>query len=124
MFDLLVDTRSKELKDRMDENKRRYLLLPNVLSDFFKKLKKNTMEVLSKEQTALTEKSKIISQDSDVAQSLNYSFSSIVTNHRIPEYTENNSKSESITDSIIRIILNYRNHPSILNIGEVCKKDL
>ena len=124
MFDLLVDTRSKELKDRMDENKRRYLLLPNVLSDFFKKLKKNTMEVLSKEQTALTEKSKIISQDSDVAQSLNSSFSSIVTNHRIPEYTENNSKSESITDSIIRIILNYRNHPSILNIGEVCKKDL
>ena len=49
-------------------------------------------------------------------------FSSTVTNLKIPEYTDNNSNSENITDPIIKIILRYRNHPSILNIGEVCKE--
>ena len=65
---------------------------------------------------------KIISEDSHVAQSLNSFFLSIVTNLKIPEYTDNNSNSENITDPKIKIILKYRNHPSILTIGEVCKE--
>ena len=52
---------------------------------------------------------KILSADSNVAQSLNSFFSF-------------NSSSETITDPIIRITLKYRNNPRILTIGEVCKE--
>ena len=77
----------------------------------------------SREQTTLTENDKIISEDIDVAQSLNSFFSSIVTNLKIPEYTDNNSNSENITGQIIKIILKYRNHPSILTMEKYTKKD-
>lgn len=46
----------------------------------------------------------IILEDSDVAQALNSFFSSIVTNLKISEYTDNNSNSENIADPI-KIIL-------------------
>ena len=68
------------------------------------------------------ENEKMISEDSDVAQSLNYFFLSIVTNIKIPEYTDIYSNSGNITYPIIKIFLKYRNHPSILTIGEVCKE--
>ena len=48
--------------------------------------------------------------------------SSFLTNLKIPEYTDNNSKSENITEPIIKIILEYTDHLSILTIGEVCKE--
>ena len=53
---------------------------------------------------------------------MNSFFSSIVTNLKILEYTDNNATSENTTDGIIKIILKYRNHPSILTIGEVYKE--
>ena len=77
---------------------------------------------MSKEQITVIENDKIISEDNDVAQSLNSFFSSIVTYLKIPEYTDNNFNSENITDPIITIILKCRNHPSILTIGEPCKE--
>ena len=56
---------------------------------------------MSKEQITLIENAKIISEDNDVAQSLNSFFSSIVTNIKILEYTCNNSNSENITSQNI-----------------------
>ena len=56
---------------------------------------------MSKEQITLIENAKIISEDNDVAQSLNSFFSSIVTNVKILEYTCNNSNSENITSQNI-----------------------
>ena len=53
---------------------------------------------------------------------MNSFFWSILSNLKIPEYTENNTYSENITDPIIKIILKYRNYLSILTIGEVCKE--
>lgn len=61
-------------------------------------------------------------EDSYVAQSLNYFFSSIVTNLKTTEYTDNNSNSKNISNPLVKIILKYRNHPSILTIEEVFKE--
>ena len=50
-------------------------------------------------------------------------FSNIVTNLKIPEHKDYNiSLNENVSDPIIKLILKYKNHPSILTIGEVCKK--
>ena len=73
---------------------------------------------MSKEQITLIESDKNISGDSGVVQSLNSFFLSIVTNLIIPEYTDNNSNSKYITHPIIKIILKYRPHPSILHPNE------
>ena len=58
-------------------------------------------------------------------QTLNSFFSNIVTNLKIPEYKDYDiSFNEDVSDPIIKLILKYRNHPSILTIGEVCKNKL
>ena len=92
-----------------------------LLFHFCGKQKKNTMKILMKKVTnffwktvkpflldkigrKVIENVKIISEDSDVAQALNSFFSSIVTNLKISEYTDNNSNSENIADPI-KIIL-------------------
>ena len=63
-----------------------------------------------------------MSKDNDLAQTLNSLFSNIVTNLEIPEYVDSNSSYENTADPIIKVILKYRNHPSILALGEVCKE--
>ena len=53
---------------------------------------------------------------------MNSFFSNIVTNLKIPAYVDSNSNLENVADPIINLILKYRDHPSILAIGEVCKE--
>ena len=53
---------------------------------------------------------------------MNSFFSNIVTNLKIPAYADSNSNLENVSDPIIKLILKYRDHPSILTIGEVCKE--
>ena len=79
-------------------------------------------KIVSKEQITLVENNDIISEDSDVAQTLNSLFSNIVTNLKIPAYVDSNSNLENVADPIIKLILKYRDHPSILAIGEICKE--
>ena len=78
--------------------------------------------IVSNEQITLVENNEIIAEDSDVAQTLNSFFSNIVTNLKISAYADSNSNLENVTDPIIKLILKYRDHPSILTIGEVCKE--
>ena len=70
----------------------------------------------------LVENNEIISENSDIAQTLNSFFSNIVTNLKIPAYVDSNSNLENVADPIIKLILKYREHLSILAIGEVCKE--
>ena len=78
-------------------------------------------KIVSKEQILLVENDEIISEDSKIAESLN-SFQTLLKNLKIPGYREHNDSSfENISDPILKVILKYRNHPSILTIGEVCK---
>ena len=77
---------------------------------------------VSREQILLVENEEIISEDCKIVESLNSFFSTIVKNLKIPGYRpHNDSLFENVSDPILQVILKYRNHPSILTIGEVCK---
>ena len=79
-------------------------------------------KIVSKEQIIFAEKNEIILEDSDVAQTLNSLFSNIAANPKVPVYADSNSSLENVSDSIIKLILKYRDHLSIITIGEVCKE--
>ena len=53
---------------------------------------------------------------------MNTFFSNIAGSLNTPEYVTNNPISDNISDPIIKLIVKYRKHPSILTIGEVCKE--
>ena len=53
---------------------------------------------------------------------MNTFFSNFVGSLNIPEYVNNGPISDNISDPIIKLILKYRKHPSLLTIGEVCKE--
>ena len=79
-------------------------------------------KIVLKEQILLVQNDEIISEDSKIAESLNSFFSNIVKNLKIPGYRpHNDSLFENVSDAILKVVLKYRNHPSILTIGEVCK---
>ena len=85
-----------------------------MLSRFF------SDKVTSFEKITLIEEDEIIGNDSDTVRVLNTFFSNIVSNLKIPEYTKCDPVSEFISDSVLKSIVKYRNHPNILKIGEVC----
>ena len=138
--------RNKFLKDRTEENRNRYASQRSYCVSLFKKTKKEYFGNLNeknvcdnktlwktiklflsdkidfKEQITLVENNEIISEDSNVAQTLNSFFSNIATNLKIPAYVDINSNLESVSDPIIKSILKYRDHSSILAIGKVCKE--
>ena len=138
--------RNKFLKERTDESKNRYTSQRNYCVSLLKKTKKNyynslnekdvsdnktfwktvkpflSDKIVSKEEILLVENDEIISEDSKIAESLNFFFSNIVKNLQIPGYRpHNDSLFENVSDPILKVILKCRNHPSILTIGEVCK---
>ena len=56
---------------------------------------------------------------------MNSFLSSFLTSLKIPEYKDYDiSFIENVSDPIIKLILKYRNHPSILTIGEARKNKL
>ena len=137
---------NKFLKDGTEENRNRYASQRNCCVSLLEKTKKENFgdlnqknvsdnkkfwktvkpflsdKIISTEQITLVENNEIISEDSDVAQTLNYFFSNIVTNLKTPAYADSNSNLENVSDPIIKLILNYTDHSSILTIGEVCKE--
>ena len=79
-------------------------------------------KIVSKEQILLDENDETISEDSKIPESLNSFFSNIAKNLKIPGCRpHNDSLFENVSDPILKVILKYRNHPSTLTIGEVCK---
>ena len=136
--------RNKFLKHRTGENKRSYSKQRNYCVSLLRKTKKEyysnldeknvtdnrkfwktvkpflSDKIVSSQKIIQVESDKIISKDSDTAQILNTFFSNIVSNLKIPEYVENNPISGNIKDPILKLIVKYRNHPSILAIREVC----
>ena len=72
-------------------------------------------KIVSKEQILLLENDEIFSGDIKIAESLNFFFSNVLENLKIPGYRpHNNSLFENVSNLIIIVILKYRNHPSIL----------
>ena len=60
--------------------------------------------------------------DYNTAKVLNTFFSNTVSNFNIAEYWSCESLANNINDPILKCVIKYRNHPSILTIGEVCNK--
>ena len=137
----ITKLRNKFLKERTDESKNNTHHTEIIVS-LLKKTKKNywnnlnekdvtdnktfwktvklflSDKIVSKEQILLVDNDEI---DSKIAVSPNSFFSNIVKNPKIPGYRpHNDSLFENASDPVI---LTYRNHPSILTIGEVCKKN-
>ena len=134
------------LKNRTDKNKSRYTKQRNYCVSLLRKTKtpyysnldeKNVTDskafwktvnpflsdkITSKEKITLIEKNEIVSNDENTAQVLNTFFSNIVGSLNIPEYVTNDPISDNISDPIIKLIVKYRKHPSILTIGEVCNE--
>ena len=61
---------------------------------------------------------KKIPTEQDTAYVLNTFFSNIVTNFKIPEYTDYDPMTKTISDRILKL----RNYSSTFNIREVCNK--
>ena len=70
----------------------------------------------------LIDNEEIIMGDYNTAKVLNTFFSNIVSNLNIAEYSNCEPLANNISDPILKCVVKYRNHPSILAIGEVCKK--
>ena len=127
--------RNKFLKHRTGEDKRTYSKQLNYCVSLLRKTKKEyysnldernvtdnrkfwktvkpflSDKIVSTQKIILVESDKIIS---NTAQILNTFLSNIVSNLKIPEYVENNPISGNIKDPILKLIVKYRNHPSIL----------
>ena len=70
----------------------------------------------SNEKITLVEDNKIISEDKDNTELLNFFFSNAVKNLKIPEFSDSNPLAESIPHPIFKGILKYKNQPSIIAI--------
>ena len=79
-------------------------------------------KIVSRKKITLIQEDEIVESDINTAQILNTSFSNIVSNLKITEYANCNPISDKINDPVIQSIVKYRNHPSILKIGEVCNR--
>ena len=54
---------------------------------------------------------------------MNTFFSNIVSDLKIPDCNNCDALAENIQEPLLKAIVKYRNHPSIVTIGEVCKKN-
>ena len=70
----------------------------------------------SSEKITLVEGEEIINEDEENAEILNTFVSNAVKNLKIPEYQETDSLPTNIFHPIFKVILKYKNHPSIVAI--------
>ena len=138
--------RNKFLKDRSEENKKKYSkqrnycvsLLRKSKSDYFGNLNEKNIndnktfwktikpflsdKVRLANKMTLIDNEEIIMGDYNTAKVLNTFFSNIVSNLNIAGYSNCEPLANNISDPILKCVVKYRNHPSILAIAEICKK--
>ena len=76
--------------------------------------------VVSNEKITLVEKDNIVESDKKTATVLKDFFSNIITNLGNPQYIEGEPVSQNIDDPLMKPIIKYRLHPSIMAIKEKC----
>ena len=135
--------RNKFLKDRREENKKKYSkqrnycvsLLRKPKSDYFGNLNEKNIndnktiwktikpflsdKVRSTNEMTLIDEEEIIIGDCNTVKVLNTFFSNTVNNLNIAEYSNCETVANYISDLVLKCVVKYRNHPSILAIGEV-----
>ena len=80
-------------------------------------------ELTSTQKITLIDNDKIVKRDDDTARVLNTFFSNIVSDLKIPDYNSCNPLAENIQESVLKAIVNYRNHQNILTIEEIFKNN-
>ena len=73
---------------------------------------------------ALVEGTNILKIDKETAKILNDFFSTIIQNLKISQYEEQDPISASISDVVMRSVLEYKAHPSIIAIKENCNSSI
>ena len=138
------------LRNRSDENKRKYSKQRNYCVSLLRKTKKNycsnvneknvnekkiidnktfwktvkpflSDKTPSEEKITLIENDKIIKTDTKTANVLSTFFSTIISNLNIPEYPVPDPIFSDINDPVLKSILKYKDHPSIKAIDKISK---
>ena len=78
---------------------------------------------VSREKINLTENEKMLTSESETAETLNNFFSNKCSNPNIPKFNSTNSASENIKDSVFKAISKYKNQPSILAIQKYSRNN-
>ena len=76
--------------------------------------------IVSNEKLTLVKGKEIIKTNQTNANMLNNFFSNIVKNPEIPQYNQVDTICQNIKDPVIKAVIKYRNHPSIIAIKERC----
>ena len=76
---------------------------------------------VSREKINLTKNEKMLTSESEAAETLNNFFSDIVKKLNIPIFISNNSVTKNIKNPVFKAILKYKNHVSILAIQKYSK---
>ena len=77
-------------------------------------------KVVYYERITLVEDDKIIENNKNTASILNEFFSNIISTLGIPQYNETEPVSHNIGDPLMKAIMKYRFHPSIVAIKKNC----
>ena len=74
-------------------------------------LKSNLSARCIRNRIFVCEKGETLKAESETSETLNDFFSNIVKNLNIPRYSRTDSVTENITDSTLKAILKYKDHP-------------
>ena len=121
--------RNKLLKDRSEENKKKYSkqrnycvsLLRKSKSDYFGNLNEKN---INDNKTFWKTIKPFLSDKVRLANKITLmkNKETIMGDYNTTEYSNCEPLANNISDSILKCVVKYRNHPSILAIGEICKK--
>ena len=141
---LRTNLRNKFLKNRSNENKTNYLKQRNHCVSVLRKTKREyysnldekkicgnktfwkivkpmlSKEIKYNEIITLLENDEIIKTEKGTAKVLRAFFSNIVQNLDIQQYNVDDPICENINDPLLKAIVRYRNHPSIVAIKKFC----
>ena len=141
---LRTNLRNKFLKNRSNENKTNYVkqryycvsLLRKTKREYYSNLDEKNIcdnktfwkivkpmlskKIKSNERITLIENDEIIKTEKGTAKVLNAFFSNIVQNLDIQQYNVDDPICENINDPLLKAIVRYRNHPSIVAIKKFC----
>ena len=138
---LRINLRNKFFKNRSNENKTNNVKQRNHCVSLLRKTKREyysnldekkiktfwkivksmlSKKIKSNERITLIENDKIIKTEQGTAKFLNAFFSNIVQNLDIEQYNVDDPIWENINDPLLKAIVRYRNHPSIVAIKTFC----
>ena len=141
---MLRTLRNKFLKNRSNENKTNYVkqrnhcvsLLRKTKTEYYSNLDEKKFcdgktiwkivkpmlseKIKSNKRTTLIENDEIIKTEKGTAKVVNTFFSNIVQNLDIQQYNVDDPICENINDPLLKAIVRYRNHQSIVAIKKFC----